>query len=248
MSGSVMLIEDEVDIREMLVLAFMRAGIEVIEADSAEQCLERLEKNKVPDVMVIDWMLPGMSGIELVRRVRLDPLTADTPMIMLTARGEEVDKLKSFEVGVDDYVTKPFSPKELIARVKALMRRSGTPGDGKLLAGEMELDYMAHRLLVRGEPVHIGPTEFKLLEWLMRHPDRVYERGQLLDRVWGRNVFLDERTVDVHVLRLRKALAPFDLDAAVQTVRGVGYRFSVSHKTKKKKKKKRKVSDEVANA
>ena len=248
MSGSVMLIEDEVDIREMLVLAFMRAGIDVVEADSAEQCLEQLEKGKLADVLIIDWMLPGMSGIELVRRVRLDPVTSDTPMIMLTARGEEVDKLKSFDVGVDDYVTKPFSPKELIARVKALLRRSGAPDDGKLRAGELELDYMAHRVLARGEPVHIGPTEFKLLEWLMRHPDRVYERGQLLDRVWGRNVFIDERTVDVHVLRLRKTLAPFDLDAAVQTVRGVGYRFSVSHKQKKKKKNKAKVADEVDSA
>ncbi|MCY4276599.1 MAG: response regulator [Gammaproteobacteria bacterium] len=237
MSVKVMLVEDEADIREMLALSFMRAGLEVIEAETAEECLQKIEQNVLPDVMIIDWMLPGMSGIELVRRVRKDTLVKETPIIMLTARGEEVDKLKSFEVGVDDYVTKPFSPRELNARVTALMRRSGTAGDGKLRAGDIELDHLAHRLLIRDEPVHIGPTEFKLLEWLMRHPDRVYEREQLLDRVWGRTVLLDERTVDVHVLRLRKVLAPFDLDAAVQTVRGVGYRFSVSHKQKKKKKK-----------
>ncbi len=237
MSVKVMLVEDEADIREMLALSFMRAGLEVIEAETAEECLQKIEQNVLPDVMIIDWMLPGMSGIELVRRVRKDTLVKETPIIMLTARGEEVDKLKSFEVGVDDYVTKPFSPRELNARVTALMRRSGTAGDGKLRAGDIELDHVAHRLLIRDEPVHIGPTEFKLLEWLMRHPDRVYEREQLLDRVWGRTVLLDERTVDVHVLRLRKVLAPFDLDAAVQTVRGVGYRFSVSHKQKKKKKK-----------
>ncbi|MCY4323647.1 MAG: phosphate regulon transcriptional regulator PhoB [Gammaproteobacteria bacterium] len=245
MSVKVMLVEDETDIREMLALSFMRAGLEVVEAETAEECLQKIEQNVLPDVMIIDWMLPGMSGIELVRRVRKDTLVKETPIIMLTARGEEVDKLKSFEVGVDDYVTKPFSPRELNARVAALMRRSGTAGDGKLRAGDIELDHVAHRLLIRDEPVHIGPTEFKLLEWLMRHPDRVYEREQLLDRVWGRTVLLDERTVDVHVLRLRKVLAPFDLDAAVQTVRGVGYRFSVSHKQKKKKKK-GKAPDDVA--
>lgn len=228
MSGSVMLIEDEADIREMLALAFQRSGIEVIEAENAEKCLDLLER-KVPDALIIDWMLPGMSGVELVRRVRQDPLTAELPMLMLTARGEESDKLKSFDMGIDDYVTKPFSPKELIARLKALMRRAGSPEDGKLKAGEMELDCAAHRLMVRGTPVHIGPTEFKLLEWLMRHPDRAFERARLLDRVWGRNVYVEERTVDVHVLRLRKVLAPFGLDSAIQTVRGVGYRFSVSH-------------------
>jgi len=246
MSVTVMLIEDEADIREMLSLSLMRSGFEVIEAETAEQCLERIEQNVLPDVMIIDWMLPGISGIELVRKVRRDPLIKETPIIMLTARGEEVDKLKSFEVGVDDYVTKPFSPRELNARIKALMRRTGAASDGKLRAGDIELDYVAHRLLIRDELVHIGPTEFKLLEWLMRHPDRVYEREQLLDRVWGRTALLDERTVDVHVLRLRKVLAPYDLDALVQTVRGVGYRFSVSHKQKKEKKKKKVPVDEIA--
>lgn len=228
MFGSVMLIEDEADIREMLSLPFQRSGIELIEAASAEQCLDLLAR-KVPDALIVDWMLPGMSGVELVRRVRLDPVTADLPLLMLTARGEESDKLKSFDVGIDDYVTKPFSPKELIARIKALMRRAGSPEDGKLRAGEIHLDCAAHRLSVGGAAVHIGPTEFRLLEWLMRHPDRAFERARLLDRVWGRNVYLEERTVDVHVLRLRKVLAPFGLDAAIQTVRGVGYRFSVSH-------------------
>lgn len=228
MSCSVMLVEDEVDIREMLALAFQRSGIKMIEAESAEKCLDLLEK-KLPDALVIDWMLPSMSGVELVRRVRMDPLTADLPLLMLTARGEEMDKLKSFDMGVDDYVTKPFSPKELIARLKALMRRAGSPEDGKFKAGDLELDSRAHRLLVRGVPVHTGPTEFRLLEWLMRHPDRAFERGELLDHVWGRNVYVEERTVDVHVLRLRKALAPYGLDRSIQTVRGVGYRFSIVH-------------------
>ncbi len=222
------MIEDEADIRDMLALAFQRSGIEIIEAESAEQCLELLQ-DKMPDALIIDWMLPGMSGVELVRRIRLDPVTADLPLLMLTARGEEADKLKSFDMGIDDYVTKPFSPRELIARLKALMRRSGSPEDGKFRAGDMELDCAAHRFLVRGTPVHIGPTEFKLLECLMRYPERAFERARLLDRVWGRNVYVEERTVDVHVLRLRRVLQPYGLDGAIQTVRGVGYRFSVSH-------------------
>ena len=226
MSGSIVLVEDEADIREMLALAFARADLELIEAESAERCLDLLE-NRVPDALIIDWMLPGMSGVELVRRVRLDPLTADLPLLMLTARGEEADKLMSFGMGVDDYVTKPFSPNELIARLKALMRRAGSPEDGKLRAGEIELDSRAHRVLARGVPLHMGPTEFRLLEWLMRHPDRAFARAVLLDRVWGRNVYVEERTVDVHVLRLRKILAPFGLEGAIQTVRGVGYRFSI---------------------
>lgn len=231
MSGSVMLIEDEADIREMLALAFHRSGIEVIEVESAERCLDLLE-HRIPDALIVDWMLPGMSGVELVRRVRLDPLTSEIPMLMLTARGEESDKLKSFNMGIDDYVTKPFSPKELIARLKALMRRAGTPEDGKLKAGDMELDRFAHRLMIKGVPVHIGPTEFRLLEWFMRHPDRAFERTRLLDQVWGRDVYVEERTVDVHMLRLRKILSPFGLDGAIQTVRGVGYRLSVSQNHK----------------
>jgi two-component system phosphate regulon response regulator PhoB len=171
-------------------------------------------------------MLPGMSGIDLARRLRRDELTKDLPVIMLTARGEEADKLKGFDAGVDDYITKPFSPRELIARVKANLRRAGSAEDGVLETGALRIDLNAHRLLISGKPVNIGPTEYRLLELLMSHPDRAFDRAQLLDRVWGRSVYVEERTVDVHVLRLRKVLKPFGLDHLIQTVRGVGYRFN----------------------
>ena len=181
----------------------------------------------LPDIAVIDWMLPGSTGIELVRRIRRDAHTAQLPLLMLTARGEETDKLRSFEVGVDDYVTKPFSPRELIARIKALLRRAGAPEDGILRAGDVQLDTQSHRLSISGTAVHIGPTEFRLLEFLLRNAERAFDRSQLLDRVWGRSVYVEERTVDVHILRLRKILAPHAKAQLVQTVRGVGYRFSL---------------------
>ena len=225
--NSVLLIEDEPEIREMLTFSLGRAGFDVVEAASAEQALDILD-GPLPRLLIIDWMLPGMSGVELARRLRRDPLTADLPLVMLTARGEESDKLKSFDAGIDDYLTKPFSPRELVARIKALMRRAGNPEDGKIQAGGVEIDTNGHRLTVNGAPVHVGPTELRLLEMLMRHPDRAFARAQLLDRVWGRNVYVEERTIDVHVLRLRKALAPFGADDHIQTVRGVGYRFSTS--------------------
>jgi two-component system phosphate regulon response regulator PhoB len=224
-TNSVLLVEDEPEIREMLTLALDRAGYRTIGAGTAEEALRKLD-GPLPDLVIIDWMLPGMSGIELARRLRRDELTADLPLIMLTARGEESDKLRSFDSGVDDYVTKPFSPRELIARIKALIRRSGAPADGRLVAHGIALDSQSHRLSINGEPVHIGPTEFRLLEFLMRHPDRAFDRTQLLDRVWGRSVYVEERTVDVHILRLRKVLAPHGLGGLVQTVRGIGYRFS----------------------
>ncbi len=225
--NSVLLIEDEPEIREMLTFSLERAGFDVVAAATAEQALDILD-GPLPQLLIIDWMLPGMSGVELARRLRRDPLTADLPLVMLTARGEESDKLKSFDAGIDDYVTKPFSPRELVARIKALMRRVGNPADGKIQAGGVEIDTNSHRLTVNGAPVHVGPTELRLLEMLMRHPDRAFARAQLLDRVWGRNVYVEERTIDVHVLRLRKALAPFGADDHIQTVRGVGYRFSTS--------------------
>ena len=189
--------------------------------------MQTLDK-RLPELAIIDWMLPGMTGVDLARRLRRDELTQGLPIIMLTARSEEVDKLKSFDSGVDDYVTKPFSPKELAARVKALLRRSGAPEDNVLEAGGIRLDLDSYRVSVGGTEVHMGPTELRLLELLLRHPDRAFDRGQLLDRVWGRSVYVEERTVDVHVLRLRKALKPFGLDNVIQTVRGVGYRFSPS--------------------
>lgn len=225
MSIPILIVEDEPDIRELLAFSLTRAGFEVVAVESAEAALQALDGQMV-ELAIVDWMLPGLSGVELARRLRGDELTKTLPIIMLTARGEEVDKLASFESGVDDYVTKPFSPKELIARVKALLRRSGTPDNNLLEAGGIRLDLDSHRASIRGEELHLSPTEFRLLELLLRHPDRAFGRAQLLDRVWGRAVYLDERTVDVHMLRLRKVLKPFSLSGAIQTVRGVGYRFT----------------------
>ncbi len=222
---TVLLVEDEPEIREMLTFALNRAGFNTLGAGSAEEALQLLD-GPVPAVAVIDWMLPGASGIDLARRLRRDELFADLPIIMLTARGEEADKLKGFDSGVDDYLTKPFSPRELIARIRALQRRSGGAVDGRLTIGELSLDLKSHRLMFGETPIHLGPTEFRLLTFLMQHPDRAFDRAQLLDRVWGRSVYVEERTVDVHVLRLRRALKPFRLDAIVETVRGVGYRLA----------------------
>jgi two-component system phosphate regulon response regulator PhoB len=225
MAPSIMVVEDEPEIRELLSFTITRAGHDVVTAESAEQALQLLDRG-LPELLVVDWMLPGMSGIDLAKRLRLDELTASLPIIMLTARGEEADKLKSFDSGVDDYVTKPFSPKELMARVKALLRRTGAPEDNLLEVGGIKLDLTSHRVSIGDEPIHMGPTEYRLLELLMRHPERAFDRSQLLDRVWGRSVYVEERTVDVHVLRLRKILQPYDLHHLIQTVRGVGYRFS----------------------
>ena len=224
-ANCVLLVEDETDIRELLAFSLGRGGFKVVAAETAEEAMDILH-GPLPNVVIIDWMLPGMSGIELARQLRRDPITSDLPLIMLTARGEEADKLKSFDAGIDDYVTKPFSPKELIARIKAVLRRSGDPDDGMITIGALTLDTRGHQVSFAGDHVHVGPTEFRLLELLMRNPNRAFDRSQLLDRVWGRNVYVEERTVDVHVLRLRKALMPFGMDKAVETVRGVGYRLS----------------------
>lgn len=225
MATSILIVEDEPEIRELLGFSISRAGYDIIEAESAEVALQRLDRG-TPELVIIDWMLPGMSGVDLAKHLRRDELTAQLPIIMLTARGEESDKLKSFESGVDDYVTKPFSPRELIARVKALLRRSGSPQDNLLSIAGIKLDLKSHRVSVGDENIHMGPTEYRLLELLMRHPDRAFDRSQLLDRVWGRSVYVEERTVDVHILRLRKILKPFGLDGFIQTVRGIGYRFT----------------------
>ena len=222
---TVMLVEDEPEIREMLRFALTRAGFTTIEATSAEEALQLLD-GPLPGVIIIDWMLPGASGIELARRLRRDELFAELPLIMLTARGEEADKLKGFESGIDDYMTKPFSPKELIARIRALQRRSGGSVDGRLTIGDLTVDLKSHRLTIGETPIHLGPTEFRLLTFLMQHPDRAFDRAQLLDRVWGRSVYVEERTVDVHVLRLRRALKFCQLDGMIETVRGVGYRLA----------------------
>jgi two-component system phosphate regulon response regulator PhoB len=224
-SNSILLVEDDAEIREMLRFNLERAQFTIIEAESAEMALSLLHTGSQPAVIIVDWMLPGMSGVELVRRLRGEEPTSETPMILLTARTEEQDKLKGFEQGVDDYITKPFSPRELIARVRALQRRAGIPAGSLLCVGPLTLDLRNHELLLDGVPVHISPTEFRLLEMLINHPGRTFSRSQLLDRVWGRSAYVEERTVDVHVLRLRKLLQPAGLDDLLQTVRGVGYRF-----------------------
>ena len=224
-SRHILVVEDEQEIRELLQYSIGRSGYTVSVVSDAESALDQLQ-NALPDLILIDWMLPRMSGIELARRIRHNQYTADIPLIMLTARGEEVDKLKSFDAGVDDYVTKPFSPRELNARIKALLRRAGETEGTQLSVEGLNLDTVAHSVCVKGEYVHLRPTEYRLLELLLRHPNRAFHRSQLLDLVWGRGVYVDERTVDVHVLRLRKALHEYDMDSLVQTVHGVGYRLN----------------------
>ena len=223
----ILVVEDEPEIRELLRFSLKRADYDVIEAESAEAAVSLLTDKK-PDAAVVDWMLPGMSGVALAKRLRKDDFTSDIPLLMLTARSEEMDLLESFDAGFDDYMSKPFSPKELIARLKALLRRSGLSDDGVLEAAGIRIEKSNHRVTVRGEVLAIGPTEYRLLEVLLQNPERVFDRDQLLDRVWGRSTYIETRTVDVHIMRLRTLLNPHGLDSAVQTVRGVGYRFSVS--------------------
>ena len=225
MSHNILVVEDEPDIREMLRFTLERAGYSVEEAADGESALDYL-RNKIPHLILVDWMMPGMSGVDLVKRIRADETIKDLPVVMLTARGDEADKLASFERGVDDYITKPFSPKELHARIKAILRRTGQSEGSKLEVAEICLDTSAHRLVIAGKDVHIGPTEYKMLEFLLRNQGRVFSRAQLLDHVWGRTIYVEERTVDVHILRVRKLLAPFGYDRFIQTVRGAGYRFS----------------------
>ncbi len=223
--NTILVVEDDVEVRELLTFTLQRAGFKTIEAESSEAAMRKLD-GLLPDLIVIDWMLPGASGVDLARRLRLAQLTKDLPLMMLTARGEEADKLKGFDSGIDDYMTKPFSPRELVARLKALLRRTGVGSEGVLKAADLSLDTAGRRLSIGARYVHLGPTEFRLLEFLMRNPNRAFDRGQLLDRVWGRSVYVEERTVDVHVLRLRKALADDGHDQLIETVRGVGYRFA----------------------
>ena len=179
--------------------------------------------------MVLDWMLPGISGVELARRLKNDGTYKQIPIILLTARAEENDKIRGLEIGADDYMTKPFSPKELIARIRAVIRRTGKLDDtGQLTVGDLILDAGQHRLTIAGHTMDVSPTEFKLIQFFMSNPDKVYSRTQLLDQVWGRSVYIEERTVDVHIRRLRKILAEFGREDLIQTVRGFGYRFSLT--------------------
>lgn len=222
----ILIVEDEQPIREMIAFGLRRAGFTVREAEDCRSARAALVDQR-PDLMLVDWMLPDNSGLELTRALKRERETRDLPIIMLTARSEEADKIAGLDGGADDYVTKPFSPRELIARVNAVLRRAGAADETETLRFEaLTLDRAAHRVMVANEPVALGPTEYRLLEFFMTHPERVYSREQLLDRVWGGNVYVEERTIDVHIRRLRRALEPHRCDHLVQTVRGAGYRFS----------------------
>ena len=228
MQKRILIVDDEPAIREMVAFALRKGEYEPTHAGDAREAQEAIAE-RVPDLILLDWMLPGTSGIELARRWRREELTREIPIIMLTARGEENDRVGGLEAGVDDYVVKPFSSRELLARIRAVMRRSREDDeDGSVRVGDLRIDGTAHRVFAHDEPVQIGPTEYRLLHFFMTHPERVYTRSQLLDHVWGGNVYVEERTVDVHIRRLRKTLEPSALDGMVQTVRGSGYRFSAS--------------------
>ncbi|MCB5191287.1 phosphate regulon transcriptional regulator PhoB [Methylobacillus arboreus] len=226
MPANILVVEDEPAIQELLALNLTQAGHNPVRALSVEQA-QMLIRETLPDLILLDWMLPGMSGIEFARKLKGDDLTKAIPIIMLTARGEEADKVRGLEVGADDYVTKPFSPRELNARIKAVLRRRAPQmTDDPLEAGGLRLDPMTHRVSGNGKTLELGPTEFRLLHYLMSNPERVHSRTQVLDRVWGDRVFVEDRTVDVHIRRLRRALSESGHEEFIQTVRGVGYRFS----------------------
>jgi len=221
----VLVVDDEPAIRDMIQFALESAGMKVQTAVDGHDALLRISESR-PDIILIDWMMPGINGRDLTRRLRRDSLTEEIPIIMLTARVTEDDKVSGLESGADDYLTKPFAPRELIARINAVLRR-GKPGEktGELEIGRLKIDLISRRVLCDGNEIHLGPTDFRLLEFFMSHPRRAYTRTQLLDRVWGANVYLEERTVDVHVRRLRKALEDAGVSSYLQTVRGHGYRF-----------------------
>jgi two-component system, OmpR family, phosphate regulon response regulator PhoB len=222
----VLIVEDERPIREMIAFGLKRHGFEVREAEDCRAARASLADRR-PDLVLIDWMLPDMSGLELARSLKRDRETRELPIIMLTARAEEGDKVAGLEGGADDYMTKPFSPRELVARINAVLRRAAPHnGDERIEFEGLALDQASHRVLVGEKTVPLGPTEYRMLEFFMTHPERVYKRDQLLDRVWGGNVYVEERTIDVHIRRLRKALEEFGYDRFIQTVRGSGYRFS----------------------
>jgi two-component system phosphate regulon response regulator PhoB len=222
----ILVVEDEAAIREMLRFALTRADFRVAEAGNAQDARLRIA-DATPDLILMDWMMPGVSGVELTRELKTQPTTRDIPVIMVTARTEEEDKVRGLNIGCDDYVSKPFSFPELIARIQAVLRRSLPGGETeKLNLGQLEVDVASQRVSAGGRPIHLGPTEYKLLHFFASHPERVYTREQVLDRVWGQNVYVEERTVDVHIRRLRKALEPHGCADMIQTVRGTGYRFS----------------------
>ena len=225
MNPTILVVEDEPAIQELLVINLKHAGFVVVQASSAEEA-ESAIRTALPDLVVLDWMLPGQSGITLAKKLRGDKRTSEIPIIMLTARAHEEDKIQGLDAGADDYVTKPFSPKELVARVRAVLRRRAPHLASEVInIGDLQLDPATHRVQAGNQTVDLGPTEFRLLIFFMTHTERVYTRAQLLDEVWGDHVYIDERTVDVHIRRLRVALEPSGHHERVETVRGTGYRF-----------------------
>ena len=222
----ILIVEDEAPIREMIAFHLGRAGYQTLEAEDCKSARVILADER-PALALVDWMLPDMSGLELTRMLKRDPENDDLAIIMLTARTTEYDKVAGLEGGADDYITKPFSPRELVARIQAVMRRTGSSEDATIQLGELQLDSASHRVSANGNEIRLGPTEYRLLQFLMTHPDRVYSRSQLLDRIWGANVYVEERTVDVHIRRLRKALTAESVEGYIQTIRGAGYRFSI---------------------
>lgn len=222
---TVLIVEDEAAIRDMMSVALEMAGYTCLEAASTQEAHAMIVDHK-PSLILLDWMLPGSSGIEFARRLKRDDLTAEIPIIMITAKAEEDNKVQGLEAGADDYITKPFSPRELVARLKAVLRRSTPAGiEAPIEVNGLVLDPVCHRITANDEPLAMGPTEYRLLQFFMTHQERAYSRTQLLDQVWGGNVYVEERTVDVHIRRLRKALGE-DHEQLIQTVRGTGYRFS----------------------
>lgn len=221
----ILIVDDEAPIREMIAITLEMADYECLEAENTQQAHDILLDSQ-PDLLLLDWMLPGTNGIDFARRIKKDELTSGLPIIMLTAKGEEDNKISGLEAGADDYITKPFSPRELIARIKAVLRRTVPLGvESSIEVSGLLLDPVCHRVLSHDSPIDIGPTEYRLLQFFMTHQERAYSRSQLLDQVWGGNVYVEERTVDVHIRRLRKALGKGH-DHLIQTVRGTGYRFS----------------------
>lgn len=228
MPALILVVEDEPSIQSLIEVNLRRAGYDVLLASDAETAQKRVN-DVLPSLILLDWMLPGMSGIDFARRLRGDARTRDLPLIMVTARTEERDKVEGLDIGADDYITKPFSPREMVARVKALLRRHAPQmTDAPVEAAGLRLDPATHRVTLNGQVVNFGPTEFRLLHFLMTHPERVHSRTALLDHVWGDHVFVEERTVDVHIRRLRAQLETVEADGLIQTVRGSGYRFSTN--------------------
>lgn len=226
-SERILIVDDEIAIREMISIALDLAGFDCIEAEDALQAHHKIVDER-PSLVLLDWMLPGMTGVELCRRLKRDETLSEIPVIMLTARGDEDHKIQGLDSGADDYITKPFSTRELVSRIKAVLRRSSALSAEKAIEAEgLRLDPVSHRVTANDEAIDMGPTEYRLLAFFMSHQERAYSRTQMLDQVWGGNVYVEDRTIDVHIRRLRKALEPYGYDRFIQTVRGTGYRFSI---------------------